>query len=181
MKTNTYFFLITSSILLTMSKVADKSCRENLKTHFMKMMKAGEISNQWTLPPNLSTCMRCITFIWKYQKVRFSWWWINCSFSNVDYCPGSGATTWSGIDMDCSRLLSLGDLMAWKMLMSSTKEIYTKQWRTFNESFMNRLIREGPKQNPVEYWQQSKRRWKMPKIRTTLTITGNTIVIGGPR
>ena len=64
---------------------------------------------------------------------------------------------------DCSRLLSLGDLMPWKMPMSLTKEIYTKQWNTLNESFMNTLIREGPKQKPVEYWQQSKRRCKNAK------------------
>ena len=152
--------MTSPSILLIMREASDKSCRENPNTHFMKMMNSGEISNQWTLPPSPSTSMRFITFICKHPNVRFSWWWINCSFSNVDNRPGSVVTTSSGIDTDCSRLLSLGDLMAWKMVMSPTKEIYTKQWNTFNESFMNRLIREGTKQKPVEYWQQSKRRWR---------------------
>jgi hypothetical protein len=43
---------MTSSILLTIRKKAGKSCKENPKTYFMKKMNAGEISNQWTLPPN---------------------------------------------------------------------------------------------------------------------------------
>jgi hypothetical protein len=79
-----------------MRKVSDKSCGENYNTHSMKKMNAGEISNQWT---SLSNCMRFITFICKYPHVRFSWWWINCSFSNVGYRPGSSATTSSRIDM----------------------------------------------------------------------------------
>ena len=30
---------------------SDKGCTENHNTHFMKMTNAGEISNQWRLPP----------------------------------------------------------------------------------------------------------------------------------
>jgi hypothetical protein len=44
---------------------------------------------------------------------------------------------------------------------------------------MSRLITEGPKQKPVEYCSNLRGDEKMPKIRTTLTITGSTGDRGG--
>jgi hypothetical protein len=107
-KINGYFTwrpIYISHDIFFSSSYSEKSFRQNLYRQSQNTLRAND-EHRWNFksvntppPPSLSTSMRFITFICKHPNVCFSWWWINCSYSNVDYRPGTGPTTSSRIDM----------------------------------------------------------------------------------